>query len=157
MESLLPIRSAGLVLYRQHGRGLEVFLVHPGGPFWARKDEGAWSIPKGLIEGAEDPLAAARREFAEETGSLVEGAFVPLGDFRQPSGKLVLAWAIEGDLDLSGFRSNSFEMEWPPRSGTLQRFPEADRGGWFDADTAMRKVTKGQVPILQALRDYLKQ
>jgi predicted NUDIX family NTP pyrophosphohydrolase len=147
----VPIHSAGLALYRWAGDQPEVFLVHPGGPFWVRKDVGAWSIPKGLIEGDEGPLGAAQREFAEETGAVVEGPFVPLGEFRQPSGKIISAWAVEGDFELSQFRSNSFEIEWPPRSGTRQAFPEADRAGWFDPAAAVHKITKGQVPILQAL------
>ena len=147
----MPVRSAGLVLYRRTANGIEVFLVHPGGPFWAKKDDGAWSIPKGLIEGDEDGLAAAQREFAEETGTSVDGTFTALGEFRQPSGKIILAWAVEGDFDLSRFRSNSFEIEWPPRTGRMQSFPEADRADWFDPDAALTKVTRGQVPILKAL------
>ena len=147
----MPVRSAGLVLYRRTANGIEVFLVHPGGPFWAKKDDGAWSIPKGLIEGDEDGLAAAQREFAEETGTFVDGTFTALGEFRQPSGKIIQAWAVEGDFDLSRFRSNSFEIEWPPRSGRMQSFPEADRAEWFDPKVALTKVTRGQVPILKAL------
>jgi predicted NUDIX family NTP pyrophosphohydrolase len=151
----VPIKSAGVLLYRWLGEAPEVFLVHPGGPYWARKDEGAWSIPKGLIEPDEAPLAAAKREFAEETGLAVEGAFLPLGEFRQPSGKVIAVWAIQGDFDLAKFHSGSFEIEWPPRSGTMQAFPEADRAGWFTSETARRKVTKGQVPILTAFYETL--
>lgn len=144
-------QSAGVLLYRLSGSEPEVLLVHPGGPFWAKKDDGAWSIPKGLYEPGEEPLAAARREFAEETGLAPSGDFVSLGSFRQPSGKTVIAYAVAGDFDLSGFRSNLFEMEWPPRSGRRQSFPEADRAGWFTLAQARRKLTKGQVPIVEAL------
>ena len=144
-------QSAGVILYRLTGPEPEVLLVHPGGPFWAKKDDGAWSIPKGLSEPDEEPLAAARREFAEETGLVPSGDFVALGSFRQPSGKTVIAYAVAGDFDLSGFRSNLFEIEWPPRSGRRQSFPEADRAGWFTLAHARRKLTKGQVPIVEAL------
>jgi predicted NUDIX family NTP pyrophosphohydrolase len=148
---LMPQLSAGIVLFRRVGAALEVLLVHPGGPFWAKKDDGTWSIPKGLVDADEDRLAAARREFAEETGLLPTGDATALGTFRQPGGKIVAAFAIEGDLDLAGFRSNSFEMEWPPRSGRMAAFPEADRAGWFAVEEARRKVVKGQLPILDAL------
>src|SRR5262245_4620391 len=110
-------RSAGILMYRRTGAKLELFLVHPGGPFWAKKDDGAWSIPKGLFEAGEEALAAARREFHEETGFRVDGKFTELGEFRQPSGKIIVAWAIEGDCDATLIRSNSFAIEWPPRSG----------------------------------------
>lgn len=144
-------RSAGLLMFRR-GRGIaEVLLVHPGGPFWAKKDDGAWSIPKGLYEEGEDPLAAAQREFAEETGQLPAGPFIELGVFRQPSGKHVSAWAFEGEFDLASFTSNMFAMEWPPKSGRLAEFPEADRAGWFTLKEAFRKITKGQLPILNGL------
>lgn len=129
--------------------------MHPGGPFWAKKDDGAWSIPKGLYEPGEEPLAAARREFSEETGSPPEGDFALLGTFRQPSGKVVMVFAGEGGFDLSRFHSNSFEMEWPPKSGRRQSFPEADRAGWFTLASARRKVTKGQVAIIDALASKL--
>lgn len=144
-------KSAGLVLYRRAGDAREVLLVHPGGPFWAKKDEGAWSIPKGLCVEGEDPLAAAVREFEEETGCAPQGPFVRLGEFRQPSRKLITAFAAGGDFDLQHFRSNSFTMEWPPRSGRMQSFPEADRAAWFTADQASSKILKGQRPILEAL------
>lgn len=148
-------QSAGILLYRLTGPEPEVLLVHPGGPFWAKKDDGAWSLPKGLSEPGEEPLAAARREFAEETGLVPSGDFVPLGSFRQPSGKTVIAYAVAGDFDLTGFRSNLFQMEWPPRSGRRQSFPEADRAGWFTLAQARRKLTKGQVAIVEALSERL--
>jgi predicted NUDIX family NTP pyrophosphohydrolase len=151
----MPEQSAGILLYRQAELGLEVLLVHPGGPFWAKKDDGAWSIPKGLFEPGEEALAAARREFAEETGHSPSGNFVALGAFRQPSGKTVVAYAVAGDFDLTEFRSNSFEMEWPPRSGRLRSFPEADRAGWFTLGQARQKLNKGQVAIIEALARHL--
>jgi predicted NUDIX family NTP pyrophosphohydrolase len=143
-------RSAGLLLYRRKAKGFEVFLVHPGGPFWRKKDDGAWTIPKGLIEPDEDPLAAARREFNEETGFEPEGEFNELGAFKQPGGKLVAVWAVEGDCDPAKLTSNEFEMEWPPRSGKRARFPEVDRGGWFSIDEARDKMLIGQRPMLEA-------
>jgi predicted NUDIX family NTP pyrophosphohydrolase len=143
-------RSAGLLLYRRKAKGFEVFLVHPGGPFWTKKDDGAWTIPKGLIELGEDPLAAARREFNEETGFAPEGEFLELGVFKQPGGKHVLVWAVEGDCDPAKLTSNEFEMEWPPRSGKHARFPEVDRGGWFSVDEARNKMLIGQRPMLDA-------
>ena len=147
----LAIRSAGILLYRHGTNGIEVFLVHPGGPFWARKDDGGWSIPKGLHEPGEPPDTAARREFEEETGTTLSASLVPLGDFRQPGGKLVTAFAAEGDIDPGTVKSNTFTMEWPPRSGRVAAFPEIDRGGWFDPQMAARKMLKGQRPILDAL------
>jgi predicted NUDIX family NTP pyrophosphohydrolase len=144
-------RSAGLLLFRRNGRAPELLLVHMGGPFWAKKDDGAWSIPKGLYEDNEDPLIAARREFEEETGCLPPADAFELGHFKQPGGKVITAWAAEGDFDLRNFRSNTFEMEWPPRSGKHAEFPEADRAGWFTPGEALRKVTKGQVPVVEAL------
>jgi predicted NUDIX family NTP pyrophosphohydrolase len=151
----MPVRSAGVLLYRR-GAGLEVFLVHPGGPFWAKKDEAAWSIPKGLYDPDEQPEAAARREFAEETGLALTIDLVPLGDFRQPGGKVVTAFAGEGGIDPAAVRSNTFTLEWPPRSGRTAEFPEVDRAGWFDPETAGRKILKGQRPILDALHDHLR-
>jgi predicted NUDIX family NTP pyrophosphohydrolase len=141
-------RSAGILLYRRKADAFEVFLVHPGGPFWKSKDAGAWTIPKGAIEPGEDPLAAARREFAEETGFTVDGAFSEIGDFKQPGGKHVLVWALEGDCDPTKLISNEFEMDWPPRSGKAQRFPEVDRGEWFGVDDARDKLLIGQRPML---------
>jgi predicted NUDIX family NTP pyrophosphohydrolase len=136
------------------GRGPEVLLGHMGGPFWAKKDDGAWSIPKGEHGPAEDPLAVARREFEEELGSPVPaGALVPLGEVRVTSAKLLAVWAGEGDLDASATRSNTFELEWPPRSGRVQEFPEIDRAAWFGLAEARAKLLKGQVPFLDRLRD----
>jgi predicted NUDIX family NTP pyrophosphohydrolase len=148
--------SAGLLLYRRTTGDLQVLLVHPGGPYWKNRDEGAWSIPKGMTDENEDPLAAARREFEEETGCRPEGSFVALGDFRQPSGKTVSVWAVEGDFDLKYFKSNTFAMEWLPRSGRTQEFAEADRADWFSLDEASRKMLKGQRPMLDVLRDRLR-
>lgn len=147
--------SAGLVMYRRAGPALEVLLVHPGGPFWANKDEGAWSIPKGACSQGEEPLAAAQREFEEETGFRPAGPFVALGDFRQSSAKTISAWAMEGDLDPARLRSNTFSMPWPPRSGRMQEFPEVDRAEWFEPQEAARKILKGQRGILEALRAWI--
>jgi predicted NUDIX family NTP pyrophosphohydrolase len=148
--------SAGLLLYRGAGTDTEVFLVHPGGPFWAKKDEGAWSIPKGLPDKGEDLLAAARREFAEETGfASPEAEYSALGAFKQRGGKTVHAWAVEGDCDPSKLVSNSFEMEWPPRSGKRARFPEIDRAGWFKPPEALVKMLPGQRPIVLKLLETL--
>jgi predicted NUDIX family NTP pyrophosphohydrolase len=146
----VPDRSAGVLLFRRREGGVEILLGHPGGPFWANKDEGAWSIPKGLYDDQEDALAAARREFLEETGHDIEGDFAALGEFKLPSGKRLSVWAVEGDLDATGITSNLFEMEWPPRSGKRATFPEIDRAGWFSLDAARRKVTKGQQPLIDA-------
>lgn len=148
--------SAGLLPYRWHDRHLEVFLVHPGGPFWAKKDAHAWSIAKGEAEPEEDLLAAARREFAEETGLSIEGPATRLTPLRQPGGKLVHAWAIEADLDASSIRSNAFPLEWPPRSGRIRSFPEVDRAGWFDLPDARRKIHKGQTGFLDDLEERLR-
>jgi predicted NUDIX family NTP pyrophosphohydrolase len=148
-------QSAGLLLFRGHGPDLEVLLGHPGGPFWQNKDDGAWSIPKGLIGADEAPLFAARREFAEETGHDPEGDFVPLGESRQPGGKVVQAWAIEGDWDPALIRSNNFEMEWPPRSGRRRTFPEIDRAAWFGVADARRKILKGQTVFVDRLLEAL--
>jgi predicted NUDIX family NTP pyrophosphohydrolase len=128
-----------------------VLLVHPGGPLWAKKDDGAWSIPKGEIDADEDPLRAARREFAEELGDDVSGEFIALHPIRQASGKLVYAWAIESEFDTATFRSDTFSMEWPPRSGRQQDFPEVDRVEWFAIGSARQKINKGQVPLLDEL------
>ena len=143
--------SAGILLYRIVENNLEVFLVHPGGPFWAKKDEGAWSIPKGLFEEGEDPLEAAKREFKEETGFSILGEFMALTPLKQPSGKVVYAWAVEGDIDAASIKSNTFMMEWPPKSGKEQEFPEVDKGGWFDILQAKEKLLKGQHGFLDEL------
>jgi predicted NUDIX family NTP pyrophosphohydrolase len=151
----MPEISAGILFYRRAGAGPEVLLIHPGGPFWASKDAGAWSIPKGLVDPEEDIEAAARREFGEETGFPADGPLVPLGTFRQPSGKRLAAFALAGDADPAALASNSFEIEWPPRSGHMQSVPEADRAGWFAPPEARAKLLKGQVPVLEALLDLL--
>jgi predicted NUDIX family NTP pyrophosphohydrolase len=137
-------------MYRRREAGPEILLVHPGGPFWRDKDAGAWSIPKGLYEEDENPVAAARREFEEETGCRPDGDFIALGNFRQPGGKIVTAFAVEGDFDVAALRSNSFTIEWPPRSGRQASFPEVDRGEWFSPAAARVKLVKGQVSILDA-------
>jgi predicted NUDIX family NTP pyrophosphohydrolase len=151
----MPQRSAGLLIYRANDASLEVLLVHPGGPYWAKKDEGAWSIPKGLVNPGEDELSAARRETFEELGSDFNGDFASLGEYRQPGGKVVLAWAVRGDFDVKTVISNSFEIEWPPRSGIRQAFPEVDRAEWFQITDAERKILKGQLPILSALLKFV--
>ena len=144
--------SAGVLAYRRGRHGLEVLLVHPGGPFWRNKDDGAWSIPKGEIESEEDPKQAARREFAEELGSTASiGVLRPLGEIRQRGGKRVVAFYGEGEFDPATLVSNSFEIEWPPRSGRLQGFPEIDRAEWFDLDTAKTKILSGQVELVERL------
>ena len=143
-------QSAGLLLYR-HSRAPEVLLGHPGGPFWSKKDDGAWTIPKGLISPGETPLAAARREFAEETGYRPRGKALALGEARQPGGKLVHVWAVEDDWDAAKLRSNSFEMKWPPKSGRRQEFPELDRAAWFTLGEARTKILKGQAVFLDRL------
>jgi predicted NUDIX family NTP pyrophosphohydrolase len=145
-------RSAGIVLHRSGPGGLEVLLVHPGGPFWARKDAGAWSIPKGEYEDGEDPLACALREFEEETGTLLASDdAVELGSVRQKGGKEVTAWAVAGDLDSATVRSNTFVMEWPPRSGRSAEFPEIDRAEWFTVDVAREKLVSAQAELLDRL------
>jgi predicted NUDIX family NTP pyrophosphohydrolase len=147
----MPVRSAGLLCHRRSAGQLEVLLVHPGGPFWATKDDGAWSIPKGEIDADEDPLEAAQREFMEELGATPEGTFLPLEPVRQAGGKVVVAWAFEGDLDVSAITSSTFSMEWPPRSGQVREFPEVDRAAWFPIEEARRKILKGQMPLLDQL------
>ncbi len=147
----MPKLSAGILLYRKNSGRLEVFLVHPGGPFWKNKDLGAWSIPKGEYEIGEDPLAAARREFVEETGhSLPDGKLVPLTELKQPSGKIVLAWALEGDCPVD-VHSNLFTLEWPPNSGKHVDFPEVDRAGWFEIGEARARLLPGQLGFLDQL------
>lgn len=148
--------SAGIVMYRRRGRSLDVLLVHPGGPFWRRKDAGAWSIPKGEFDPAEPAEAAARREFAEELGRRPEGELIPLGEIRQSGGKRVIAFAMEGDFDASRIESNTFEMEWPPRSGRRAVFPEVDRAAWFALADARDKIIAGQAPLLDRLAELCK-
>jgi predicted NUDIX family NTP pyrophosphohydrolase len=148
---MAAITSAGLLLYRRRASCTEVFLVHPGGPYWAKKDDQAWSVPKGVVNAHEDELAGARREFREETGFDVKssGNEQDLGTFLQPSGKRLHIWAIEGDCNPADLSSNLFELEWPPKSGRCARFPEVDRGGWFDREQAFCKITKGQRPVIE--------
>ncbi len=145
------VTSAGLLLYRRRGVFVEVFLVHPGGPYWARKDDEAWSVPKGIVNPQEEELACAWREFREETGFDVPGGGPEhdLGTFRQPSGKRLHVWAVEGDCNPADVSSNLFKLEWPPKSGRSASFPEVDRAGWFDQEQALRKITRGQRPIIE--------
>jgi predicted NUDIX family NTP pyrophosphohydrolase len=145
--------SAGILLFRRRNAEIEVLLVHPGGPFWAKKDDGAWSIPKGEYAEGEDELAAAKREFREETGLSIDGEWMPLGEVRQEGGKLVKAWAVEGDADATAARSNTFSLEWPPRSGNLREFPEVDKAEWFSLSAAREKILKGQREFLQRLAE----
>jgi predicted NUDIX family NTP pyrophosphohydrolase len=149
-------QSAGILLYRDRGQGIEVLLVHPGGPFWVRKDAGAWSIPKGEFLEEEDPYVAAKREFTEELGVPVpESETKALGSVQQSGSKIVFAWAVEADLDTDSIKSNMFDLEWPPKSGQLKQFPEIDRAGWFTLDVAQTRLVKGQVPLLQNLAEEL--
>ena len=145
------MKSAGILLYRTSSGALEVLLVHPGGPFWSKKDAGAWTIPKGGIEESEDPLAAARRELREETGLEVDGPFLELAPIRQRGGKTVAAWAAEADCDPAAIRSNLFSLEWPPRSGKMKEFPEVDRAGWFTLEAAREKILASQMPLVEEL------
>jgi len=147
--------TAGLLLYRRRGE-LEVFLVHPGGPFWAKKDAGAWSLPKGELGEGEEPLEAAKREFTEETGFPIDGAFRSLDPVKQSGGKIVHAWAIEGDCDAAQVRSNLFSMEWPPKSGKTREFPEVDRAGWFNIPAARTRIIPAQIGFLDELISALK-
>jgi len=149
-------KSAGLLMYRKRAGQVEVFLIHPGGPFCARKDDGAWSIPKGEFTDEEAPLDAARREFQEETGFTASGRFVSLEPITQAGGKIVHAWAMEGDCDAAAARSNTFSMEWPAHSGQWKTFPEADRAGWFSLPEAEVKILKSQRPLLDQLRELLR-
>ena len=151
----MPKQSAGILMYRRDKSGWSALLVHPGGPFWAKKDFGAWSIPKGEYAAGEDPLAVAVREFEEETGVRLKGEFRPLGEVRQAGGKRVLAWALEGDLDRAGLKSNSFEIEWPPKSGRKRSFPEIDRAEWFAPEAARAKILPGQRELIDRLERML--
>jgi predicted NUDIX family NTP pyrophosphohydrolase len=152
----MPLRSAGLLLFRRTAGGLEVLLAHPGGPYYGRKDAGVWTVPKGELEGDEEPLAAAVREFTEEMGSAPPaGDPVALGEARQAGGKVNVVWAVEGDFDAEHIRSNTFKMPWPPRSGQVQSFPEIDRAAWFGIDEARTKLRSGQLPFLDRLVDAL--
>jgi predicted NUDIX family NTP pyrophosphohydrolase len=148
--------SAGLLMYRRRQGGLEVFLIHPGGPFWSKKDTGSWSIPKGEYTPTEDPLDVARREFQEETSFKASGEFIPLTPRKQPSGKIITVWAFEGDCNAWAIKSNTFLTEWPPRSGRQQEFPEVDRADWFSISVAKEKIIKGQSGFLDELIQILK-
>ena len=148
----MPKESAGLMLFRFRDGDLEVFLVHPGGPFWSKKDDGSWSIPKGEYAPPEKPLDAAKREFQEETGMNVDGDFMALESAKQPSGKIVHAWALEGECDPFAIKSNTFKIEWPPGSGKLSEFPEIDRAAWFPVKRARIKIQKGQIALLGQLQ-----
>jgi predicted NUDIX family NTP pyrophosphohydrolase len=152
----MPKRSAGLILYRRLNSELNVFLVHPGGPFWSKKDLGAWSIPKGEYIEGEDPLEVAKREFEEETGLAPAGSFLALGDLKQPSGKIVSAWAFEGDFDPHNLKSNTFMMEWPPRSGRQIEVPEVDRGCWYSIEDARLRLLPGQRAFLDRLLETVR-
>lgn len=148
-------KSAGILVYRKTDQNYKVFLVHPGGPFWAKKDLNSWSIPKGEFEEDENPLIAAKREFKEETSFNISGDFVELETVKQPSGKIIYPWAIEGNLDASKIKSNNFELEWPPKSGKMKEFPEIDKAEWFSFEIAKHKILKGQIPILEQLANIL--
>jgi predicted NUDIX family NTP pyrophosphohydrolase len=147
----LPKQAAGILLYRRSAGLLEVLLAHPGGPLWARKDPGAWTLPKGQFTDGELPLDAAKREFEEEMGTAPSGVFQPLGTLKQPSGKVIHTWAVESDFDVTTVKSNLFSLEWPPKSGTQGEFPEVDRAGWFSIPEARAKILKGQAPFLDRL------
>ncbi|MEO6850553.1 MAG: NUDIX domain-containing protein [Mucilaginibacter sp.] len=148
-------QSAGILLYRSVNTVLQVFLVHPGGPFFVNKDNGSWSIPKGEFLDDEDPLAAAKREFFEETGQGIDGTFTPLAPVKQKGGKIIYAWAVEGNIDPEAITSNTFEIEWPPRSGKLKSFPEIDRGAWFSVEEAKVKINPAQFGLIEELSNQL--
>jgi predicted NUDIX family NTP pyrophosphohydrolase len=148
-------KSAGILAYRKAASGIEIFLMHPGGPFWKKKDSGAWSIPKGEVADNETEEAAARREFEEETGFILTGRLIPLKPIKQKNGKIVMAWAVEQDLDADKIKSNLFEMEWPPKSGKYQQFPEMDRAAWFSVKEAESKMFEGQTLLLDELLEKL--
>jgi predicted NUDIX family NTP pyrophosphohydrolase len=147
----MPSESAGLLMYRKQQGELQFLLVHPGGPFWQNKDAGAWTIPKGEVKPGEEPLPAAQREFQEELGFSAQGEFLPLSPVKQKAGKLVRAWAVAGDCDTASFRSNTFKLEWPPRSGQFRQFPEVDRAEWFGLEAARQKLNPAQIPLLVEL------
>jgi predicted NUDIX family NTP pyrophosphohydrolase len=148
-------QSAGILLYRTIDHQLQVFLVHPGGPFYTNKDNGSWSVPKGEFLDDEDPLSAAKREFFEETGQAIEGTYIPLTPIKQKGGKRVYAWAIEGDIDPATVVSNTFELEWPPKSGKVKIFPEIDKAAWFDIEEAKLKINTAQVGLIEELLSIL--
>jgi predicted NUDIX family NTP pyrophosphohydrolase len=148
-------QSAGILLYRMGSNGLEVFLVHPGGPFWQKKDLGAWSIPKGEFTSGEEALTAAKREFEEETGTELKGDFIELTPIKQKAGKIIFAWAIEGDIDPSEISSNTFSIEWPPKSGKKKEFPEIDKAGWFGIAEAEQKINPAQAALITELQNKL--
>jgi len=151
----MPKQSAGVLMYRWQNGQVEVLLVHPGGPFWSNKDLATWSIPKGEFEDSEEAISAAKREFNEETGLTAEGTFLPLTPRKQSSGKIVHAWAVRGDCDPRAIKSNIFSMEWPPRSGRMEEFPEVDRADWFDLESARERIHKGQIDFLDELEERL--
>jgi predicted NUDIX family NTP pyrophosphohydrolase len=151
----MPKKSAGILLYRFDNSLLQVLLVHPGGPFWAKKDLGAWSIPKGEFEADEPPLDAAKREVEEETGINVQGKFIELAPVKQKNGKIIYAWAVQGNFNAAKIKSNEFELEWPPKSGKKQAFPEVDKAAWFAVNEAMEKIVKAQVPLIYDLENSL--
>lgn len=151
----MSVCSYGILLFQRTEDGLRILLAHPGGPFWAGRDDGAWSIPKGLPEQGEIGLETARREFWEETGFAVEGRFIPLGELKQPSGKIIHAWALEHGLDVTRIRSNTFSLEWPRRSGNIREYPEIDEGRWFSLEEARQKITAGQSRFLDRLLEHL--
>lgn len=151
----MPKKSAGILAYRFHDGRLQVFLVHPGGPFWAKKDAGAWTVPKGEFDD-EDPLAAAKREFLEETGVSIAGEFIPLAPVTQKNGKVVHAWAVEADLDPTQIKSNTFEIEWPPKSRKLREFPEVDKAAWVSPEVGMEKINPAQAGFIRELKEKLK-
>jgi predicted NUDIX family NTP pyrophosphohydrolase len=148
-------KSAGILVFRKTRDEYEYLLVHPGGPFWAKKDLNSWSVPKGEFEEDEEPLEAAKREFEEETGSKITGEFIELIPVKQPSGKIIFIWGVEGEIDASDIKSNLFKMEWPPRSGAFKEFPEIDKAGWFEFETAKQKIISGQIPIIENLKKIL--
>jgi predicted NUDIX family NTP pyrophosphohydrolase len=152
----MPKNSAGLLMFRFREGKMEVFLVHPGGPFWVNKDLGAWSIPKGEYLEGEEPLAAARREFEEETGFPAQDQFIPLAPRTQPHGKVISAWAFEGDADPGKIKSNTFTLEWPPNSGQHREFPEVDRAGWFTLEEGRQKIVRGQIGFLDEMDSVLR-